>query len=63
MNRRINFSWAAFWLFAALFLWIEHVQYMAGNETNLYRHKTLEEVRIREATVELLEAQAKKEHR
>jgi len=55
-----SLAWMAFWLSFAVYAWCEHTQYMAGNETLLFRHKTPEEIRIREATVEKLEAQAKK---
>lgn len=58
---RTNYAWMAFWLFLAVDTWAEHTQYMAGHETLLFRHRTPEEIRIREATVERLEAQARKD--
>lgn len=55
--------WVAFWFVFGLFISHEHDQYMAGHETTLYRHKTDEEKRIREAVIQKLEAEAKKENR
>lgn len=51
----------AFWCCVALWIWVSHVQYMAGHESSLFEHKTSEEIRIREATIQILEAKAKKE--
>jgi hypothetical protein len=56
--------WVAFWIALAfvlgLFIWVNHIQYMAGHETSLFGHKTPEEIRLREATVQLLEKETKK---
>jgi len=52
--------WIAFWAVVGLFVWVSHQQYMAGHDTGLFDHKTPEEIRIREATVQKLEAEAKK---
>jgi hypothetical protein len=43
------------WLVFALFLWTQHVQYLAGHETIFFVHKTPEEKRIREALVKKME--------
>ena len=53
-----SLPWVVFWLVFAFFLWLQHVQYMAGHETTIFAHKTQEEIRIREATVKILEAKA-----
>lgn len=53
-----NLAWLGFWIFAAVFLYVEHTQYMNGHETTIYTHKTPEEKRIREAIVKKLENEA-----
>ena len=50
--------WIFFWLFANLFLWVQHTQYMAGHETSLFVHRTPAELRIRDALVMKAEAEA-----
>lgn len=49
----------AFWVVVGLFVWLNHVQYMAGHDTAIFTHKTPEEIRIREAVIKKLEAEAK----
>lgn len=50
--------WVSFWAVVGLFLWINHKQYMAGHETEIFRHKTPEELRLREAAVRKAELEA-----
>lgn len=52
--------WLAFWAVVALFVWVSHIQYMAGHDTGLFEHKTPEEKRIREAVIRQLEIAIKK---
>lgn len=50
--------WVAFWIFLAIYLWVDYRMYDKGHETLFFKHKTLEELRIREAVVRKLEKEA-----
>lgn len=45
-------------IFGAVYVYVEHLQYMAGHNTIFFAHKTEEEKRIREAQIKYQEAQA-----
>lgn len=52
--------WVAFWAVVGLFVWCSHKQYLARHDTEIFHHKTAEELRIREAVIKKLEAEAKR---
>lgn len=53
----------AFWLCVGLYIWCEHQQYMAGNDTFLWRYKTASEQRLQEAIIRKAEIQANSDHK
>jgi hypothetical protein len=60
MNITIHgLEWAAFWIFLAVFVWLNHVQYLAGHANYVFEHRTPHEIRLREAAVVRAEQAAK----
>ena len=52
-TKEVNVSaWAAFWLFAAVFVICDTWLYSQGHETMLWTHKTKEEKAIQQRQVE-----------
>lgn len=48
-----------FWIFLAAYVVSEAYQYNKGHDTILFKHKTTEEKRIREAQIATIEATAR----
>lgn len=51
-------GWLGFFLVIAVFIYVNHKQYMAGHDNYIFEHKTEDEKRIREAQIRILEQQA-----
>lgn len=45
-------------IFGAVYVYVEHLQYVAGHNTVFFAHKTEEEKRLREAQIKYQEAHA-----
>lgn len=50
--------WFGFWVFMSIVVWVEYDLHVRGHETPFFTHKTPEELRIREATIQKLESEA-----
>ena len=58
MEVNINgLGWLGFFIVIAVFIYVNHKQYMAGHNNFIFEHKTEDEKRIREAQICILEQQ------
>ena len=55
-------DWLGFCIVIAVFLYVNHTQYMAGHDNYIFKHKTEDEKRIREAQIQILEQQVGIKH-
>lgn len=53
-----GFGWLGICIVIAVFIYVNHKQYMAGHDNYIFEHKTEDEKRIREAQIRILEQQA-----
>ena len=59
MEVNINgLGWLGFCIVIAVFIYVNHKQYMAGHNSHIFEHKSEDEKRIREAHIRILEQQA-----
>ena len=57
-----DLGWLGFFLVIAVFIYVNHKQYMAGHDNYIFEHKTEDEKRIREAQICILEQQVGIKH-
>lgn len=55
----LSLGFFGFWIFCAVYLYVDHIQYLKGHDTLFFSHKTPEEECIREAQIKYMEAEAK----
>lgn len=55
----LSLGFFGFWIFCAVYLYVDHIQYLKGHDTLFFSHKTPEEERIRGAQIKYMEAEAK----
>lgn len=58
----LGLGWIGFCIVIAVFIYVNHLQYMEGHDTYIFSHKTTEEKRILEAQTRIIENQAGIDH-
>lgn len=52
-------AWLGFWIFLSVYVWAQHLQFIAGYDTIPFGHKTDAENRLRQAAIKKAEKEAK----